>query len=132
LSPPRETSARLLELEQILAHSRNALATDRDADSVALHLADVPSERMRRFTSLLRTGASGDNDAIDAVTMRLLLNDYTAAVGHLRAIARVAAAGIDAAAIPVRESQRFIRLEERREQKQEPRDTQTAGGPEGP
>ena len=129
MSPARETAARLLELEQILAQSRNALAADRDADPVALHLADVPVERMRRFTSVLQQGAGGGNDEIDAVTMRLLLNDYTAAVGHLRAIARVAAAGIDAAAVPVRESQRFVRLDDRRAQKLESHGAQPTGEP---
>jgi hypothetical protein len=78
----------------------------------------MPIERIRRFTHAL--GAAGghvDNDAIDILTMRLLLNDFSGAVGHLRAVANIAASLIDKAARPVKDAQRFMKLENGREEK---------------
>ena len=78
----------------------------------------MPTERIRRFTHAL--GAAGgdvDNDAIDILTMRLLLNDFSGAVGHLRAVANIAASLIDKAAKPVKDAQRLIKVETGREEK---------------
>lgn len=78
----------------------------------------MPTERIRRFTHALGTpGGDVDNDAIDILTMRLLLNDFSSAVGHLRAVANIAASLIDKAAKPVREAQRVVKVENGREEK---------------
>ena len=109
-----DRSERLLELDRILARDR-AASFSGDGDSVALHLGAVPAERIRALTAVLGRSTTGDNDEIDTVEMRLLLNDYTSAVGHLRAVARSAAARIDEAAAPVREAQLFMERDLRRE-----------------
>jgi FkbM family methyltransferase len=110
LSAARTASERLLEIERILGQPAAAAPDEPDADPVALHLSAVPLERIRQLTSLLQDG-SADNDDVDAVAMRLLLNDYAAAVRHLRAVARLAADRVDAAAGPVRDSQLFLERE---------------------
>jgi len=103
---------RLLDLERILAQSRSTGAKAGDADPVTLHLADVPVERIRRFTAELQS-ADGNRDEITAVTMRLLLNDYSTAVAHLRAVARIAIDKIESAVEPIRDCQKFLRREDK-------------------
>jgi hypothetical protein len=46
-----------------------------------------------------------------------LLNDFSGAVGHLRAVANIAASLIDKAAKPVKDAQRLIKVETGREEK---------------
>jgi hypothetical protein len=121
LSLPTPASERVLELERILAQDRRAtpVSIESQTDPATLHLTEMPTERIRRFTHALSTtgGAAIDNDAIDILTMRLLLNDFTSAVGHLRAIANIAATLIDNAAKPVRDAQRFFKVENGHEEK---------------
>jgi hypothetical protein len=120
LSAFRSAAERLLELERIIArdratHTRTGLD---GSDPVALHLASVPADRIRYFTESLRSnGSDPDNDAVDVLTMRLLLNDFTTAVEHLRGVAAIAATMIDHAAKPVRDSQRLVKYEDKREAK---------------
>jgi hypothetical protein len=103
---------RLLDLETILAQSRSTAAKPADADPVTLHLADVPIDRIRRFTAELQA-SDGNRDEVTAITMRLLLNDYSTAVAHLRAVARIAIDKIDSAVEPIRDCQKFLRREEK-------------------
>lgn len=120
LSLPPPASERVLELERILARDRRATPTNSESqtDAAALHLSEMPTERIRRFTHALgTTNGDVDNDAIDILTMRLLLNDFTGAVGHLRAVANIAASLIDKAAKPVKDAQRMVKVENGREEK---------------
>ena len=117
MSAADDLAERLLELDRILSHER-AASFSGEGDPVSMHLDAVPSERIRELTSLLQRRAATGNDEIDAVAMRLLLNDYTAAVGHLRAVARLAATRIDDAAAPVREAQLFMKRDLRREERE--------------
>ena len=120
MSLPTAASERVLELERILAHDRRVASagSESQTDPAALHLAETPTERIRRFTHALGTaGLDADNDAIDILTMRLLLNDFSRAVEHLRAVANIAAADIDRAAKPVRDTQRLIEVENGRVEK---------------
>lgn len=112
MSAQEDTPTRLLNLERILAQSKNQTTSAGDADPVTLHLASVPTDRIRRFTSELESAGDGD-DALAAVTMRLLLNDYASAVAHLRAVARLAVARMDAATTPIRACQKFLRHEDK-------------------
>lgn len=117
MSAADDAAKRLLDLERILAQSRTSESVGGgDVDPVTLHMADVPTERIRRFTTELQS-ANGDRDEIAAVTMRLLLNDYTTAVAHLRAVARISVARIESALEPIRECQKFLRREEKIEMK---------------
>ena len=112
MSPADDAAKRLLDLERILAQSRGSEPASGDADPVTLHIADVPVERIRRFTAELQS-ANGDGDEIAAVTTRLLLNDYTTAVAHLRAVARISVVRIESALEPIRQCQKFLRHEEK-------------------
>jgi hypothetical protein len=118
VSASDDFSARLLELDRILSRER-ATSFSGEGDPVSLHLGAVPTERIRALTSVLEPTVDRDNDEIDAIAMRLLLNDYSSAVGHLRAVARSAATRIDDAAVPVREAQLFMKRELRREERVE-------------
>jgi len=120
LSLPTPESGRILELEGILAHDRRSLPArgESQTDPAALHLTEMPTERIRRFTHALgTTGGNLDNDTIDFLTIRLLLNDFTSAVGHLRAVANISASLIDTAAKSVREAQELMKVEDGREEK---------------
>ncbi len=106
----RTPTERLQRLEQILSSSKPALTlTTLDArDAATNHLQAAPLERMRQLTVELQSRSDGGQDEVDALAMRLLLNDYATAVAHLRAIARDAGERIDAAATPLNESRRAI------------------------
>jgi hypothetical protein len=107
----RDTSERLTHLEQILSQTASAsAAVAADATNAAeVHLGSVPAERIRLLTAeLLRTGSPG-LDEIDAVVMKLLLNEYSNAVDHLRAVANLAAATIDGVTAPMLDTERAVR-----------------------
>ena len=106
----RTPTERLQRLEQILSSSRPALTlTTLDArDAATNHLQAAPLERMRQLTVELQSRSDSGLDEVDALGMRLLLNDYATAVAHLRAVARDAGERIDAAATPLNESRRAI------------------------
>jgi hypothetical protein len=115
VSLSRDRAERLIELEQILACSRTttALSREGDAEPATVHLAGVPDERIQRLTGELRACSDIDHDEIAAITARLLLNDYGTAVGHLRAVARLAVARIDEAAATINDCQESIRREQK-------------------
>jgi hypothetical protein len=132
VSAADDLSERLLELDRILSRERPASFSN-EGDPVSLHLTAVPGERIRELTSFLTRTMEHDIDEIDVVAMRLLLNDYTSAVGHLRAVARSAAARIDDAAMPIREAQLFMKRDLRREEREElKRELGAKAGPEEP
>jgi hypothetical protein len=104
-------SHRLQRLQQILADSQSASrASEERRDPAELHLANVPLERIREVTRELEKRAGEVPDAMDVLTMRVLLNDYTSAVAQLRAVARLVEPRVDAAASPIQEARRFVRL----------------------
>jgi hypothetical protein len=105
-----DTAGRLAALEQILGHTASGTApiSATDADTVDAHLGRVSAERIRRLTAAFQGDSSQPLDAIDAIVIRLLLDEYSKAVSHLRAVARLAAATIDGAAEPVREARRSV------------------------
>jgi hypothetical protein len=102
-----DTAIRLSQLEQILAATA-ARTASAGSDAAGVHMSSVPSERIRALTVALDDGNGRDVDELDAVVMRLLLEEYVTAVSHLRAVARLAAARIDAATAPVREARRAV------------------------
>jgi hypothetical protein len=102
----RDTSARLAHLEHIL--SQTTPGSRNEADAADVHLASVPVERIRRLTAELQHDSSRQPDEIDALVMRLLINEYATAVAHLRAVARMAASRVDGAAAPMREARRAL------------------------
>jgi hypothetical protein len=81
-------------------------ATKRGSDPADAHLASVPLDRIRRMTAELQQDSGNDNNA---TTVSPLLNDYTTAVTHLRAVARLAEERIAAAAGPIRDASKVVR-----------------------
>jgi len=85
---PSNPSTRLARLDQILTQSPPAPASRTgDVDPGQVHLTSVPLDRIKGLTTELRERADSTPDDIDALTIRLLFNDYKAAVAHLRAVA---------------------------------------------
>ena len=119
LNAPSRSHERLAEIERLLAQTTAVMrANDHVADPVGVHLAEVPEARIRVLTRMLQPQPTDGNDDIDVLAMRLLLNDYIAAVAHLRAVARVAASLVDGVATPVKQGHRLLRLDDKRRLKQ--------------
>lgn len=105
----RDTSERLARLEQILSRTDGAQTVIGDtANPAEVHLGSIAEERIRLLTAELHGAGSGEDEPADALLMKLLLNEYTAALGHLRAVARMSAAIVDGAAAPMREMERAV------------------------
>jgi hypothetical protein len=83
-----------------------AIRDDSDGEPAEAHLAGVQVERIRRLTRELQHSARNDDDAM---TIGLLLKDYTAAVTHLRAVASVAEQRVTAAAGTIHDASNRIR-----------------------
>jgi len=107
----RDASERLVRLEQILSQTPSVsdAAPAGSTDAAHVHLKAVPTERIRLLTAELQGAGSSELDESDAVVMKLLLNEYSSAVGHLRAVARMAAAAVDGVTAPTLETERAIR-----------------------
>jgi hypothetical protein len=110
---------RLTRLLQILTQSRpvSAQSGPESPDAADVHLASVPLERIGQITRELENRAGEETDEIDALAMRLLLNDYVIAVAHLRAVARLAEQCVDAAWTPVDDARSLVRRHLKREHK---------------
>jgi hypothetical protein len=102
----------LQELEQILSQSVVPMSAQRgDADPVRVHLDSVPLERMRRLASELQQQSPDAADDLDSVMVRLLLNDYTAAIAHLRAVARLAEQNVASAGASIHGAKALLQQE---------------------
>lgn len=91
-----------------------------DADPAHVLLDRAPIERVRQVTSELQHRGAGDDDDVDAVTARLLLNDYAAAVTHLRAVVLFAEQRFEAATHLIEEARRLARRQQKLERKRAP------------
>jgi hypothetical protein len=115
-----DPSDRLARLERILAQ-RPAAETSNEpvTDAVQLNMRSLPTDRIRQLTSELQRRSHVESDTIDALEMRLLLNDYSTAVAHLRAIARITASRLATVAEPIRRAGRWVeRMHEKQERAQ--------------
>jgi hypothetical protein len=113
-------SQRLRRLEQILAESRPPVlgVPGNDWDAAVRQLEAAPFDRIQRITAELLQ-SHGPNDEVDAVAIRLLLNDYAAAVCQLRTFIRLTVERVDAAADPVGEARGAVRRETRARENRE-------------
>jgi hypothetical protein len=111
----RDPITRLAQLEQILAQtsSGSALAQIADREPAQAHLNSVATDLIRSLVAELRQPSTAGTDAVDGVIMRLLLNEFGGAVGHLRAVARLAATHVDHAAGPLRDARRAVHRSEK-------------------
>jgi hypothetical protein len=78
------------------SHARGPAAAD-GSDAVEWRMRNVPIDRIAHVTMELQQRGDAAVDAVDALAMRLLLNDYTVATTHLRSVARIAAQGLASA-----------------------------------
>lgn len=108
-------SERVRLLDSILASSRHALAgaVRVDVAPAELHLRSIPFERIQQLTAILKDGAAHADDDIDRLCARLLLTDYVAAVAHLRAVARIAAARIEDTPASLKPARGFANRQEK-------------------
>jgi hypothetical protein len=120
MSASHQPSARLARLDRILSQSPLATASHAtaDTDPGQVHLMSVPLERIQALTLELQERSATDIDDVDAITMRLLLNDFKAAVAHLRAVANGADARLHTAGAELHESRKRLRREEEMAMKQ--------------
>jgi hypothetical protein len=110
-----DSAWRLQQLAQILAESKALASTSaRDTDPADVHIGSVALERIRRLTAQLTQQAATDIDDIDRLAMRLLLNDYTAAVAHLRAAMRLTEQRMAEATLPIQEAGLHVKQREKR------------------
>jgi hypothetical protein len=105
---PTHTIQRLKRLEEILAHAPAPPSATADLAPEDVHLASVGVDRLRQLHAEVELRAGAAPDMVDGVIMRLLLDVYVNAVTHLRAVARMAAARVDAAAAPVSDARRAV------------------------
>ena len=107
-------SPRLARLDRILSQSPLHVATHAptDTDPGQVHLTSVPLERIQSLTLELQERSPADADEVDAITMRLLLNDYKTAVAHLRAVANGVDSRLHAVGAELHESRKTVRREE--------------------
>jgi hypothetical protein len=115
MSAAPDGSWRLQRLAQILADSKALASTSaRDTDPADVHIGSVALERIKRLTSQLTLQAPTDIDDIDRLAMRLLLNDYIAAVAHLRATMRLTEQRMSDATLPIQEARLQVRQRDKR------------------
>src|SRR5690349_601169 len=91
-----DPSTRIGRLVSILGDG--SLAPASATDPADIHLRSVATERLRQLTTELRD-ATGTTE-VEALTVRVLLNEYRAAVMHLRIVAQMAATRVENAARP--------------------------------
>ena len=77
-------------------------------DMVELHLGSVRLERIQRLTREVDGRVGNEIDELDRVAMRLLLEEYVAAVAHLRAVLRDGAQAVEDAPAALKTVRRYI------------------------
>lgn len=111
-----DLSRRLQRLEAfVAARPPQGAATSTDSSDLAeWHMRSVMLDRIARLTMELQRRGDAEIDVVDALEMRLLLNDYTASTTHLRAVTRIAKQGIADASSHLRGVRTIIERELRR------------------
>jgi hypothetical protein len=106
---------RLEQLERLLVEHRPSFRDDTgdEVESTAARI-DAVLQRLRQLTTAMQRRNADINDPLDRVTMRLMLEDYAAALSHLRASIRHAEHLLSSVAKTVTDAQRFVRLETKR------------------
>jgi hypothetical protein len=78
------------------------------------HERSVMLDRIARLTMELQRRGDATVDVVDALEMRLLLNDYTASTTHLRAVTRIAKQNMDTASSKLKAVRTTLERELRR------------------
>lgn len=117
--PTDDLNARVMRLAEMLERFPT-LDPDPDpsaaqADPVVARLGNIPDERLRRLAAMLRERIDEpDIDAADALMLRLLLDEYSAAVRQLRAATKVIEKRLNAARFVVADGRRAAASERAR------------------
>jgi hypothetical protein len=112
MTSPHHPSTRLSRLDRILSQAESSPTRAGDSDAGQVHLASIPLERIRGLTIELQERSFAVQDDIDAITMRLLLNDYKTAVAHLRAVTDGVGAQLQESASQLSLTRKELRREE--------------------
>jgi hypothetical protein len=121
MSHDLDVASRLERLEQLLDQCRIPSAADAgrgpDAEAAVIRLEGLLN-RIQRLAREVQSGLAHrhDADALDGVTIRLLLDDYAAAVQQLRASTIDAGRRLAMVAHVIGDGRRFIREERKRRQ----------------
>ena len=86
------------------------------SDLADWHMRSVMLDRIAHLTMELQRRGDAVIDAVDALEMRLLLNDYTASTTHLRAVTRIAKEGMATASSQLRGVRKTIERDLKREE----------------
>lgn len=86
------------------------------SDLADWHMRSVMLDRIAHLTMELQRRGDAVIDAVDALEMQLLLNDYTASTTHLRAVTRIAKEGMATASSQLRGVRKTIERDLKREE----------------
>lgn len=102
-----DDSTRLARLAGILNESSpRRLAVS--PDPVEQHLASVRLDRIQRLARESQERIGIEADELDRVAMRLLLEEYSSAIVHLRAVAHASATVMEGAPAALKDVRRFV------------------------
>jgi hypothetical protein len=106
---------RLEELERLLVQHRPWF---RDNSGNGVEAVDArigrTLDRLRQLTTAMQRRNSDNDDPLDRVTMRLMLEDYAAVLSHLRASVRTAEQLLSSVATTVTDGHRIVRRQSKR------------------
>jgi hypothetical protein len=112
-----DLSRRLQRLQAyVAAKPPQADPTATSSDLADWHMSSVMLDRIAHLTMELQRRGDAVIDAVDALEMRLLLNDYTASTTHLRAVTRIAKARIATASSRLKGVRKTIERDLQREE----------------
>lgn len=111
---------RLLKIEQLLTQTI-ALGGGNSADPAPAR--EALAQRVRLLSGELKHSDGGEPDEFDAITMRLLLNDYVLLVSTLRTLAREAETKVLTAGRLFKESRKRFEQQEKLKLRREARET---------
>ena len=86
------------------------------SDLADWHMRSVTLDRIAHLTMELQRRGDAVIDAVDALEMQLLLNDYTASTTRLRAVTRIAKEGMATASSQLRRVRKTIERDLQREE----------------
>jgi hypothetical protein len=101
-----DASQRLMQLARILSDARSSAAGSTPDPAEYRHRVGL--QRIQHLTAQLDERAGRDIDGVDAVTMRLLLEDYANALAALRAAAGEDSNILERSAAALRTDQRRV------------------------
>ena len=116
MSAAHDSSDRLVRLTQIL-NGTSAPHVTSTSDAAEMHLRSVRLERIRELAAELDRRGGQTSEPVEGIAIRLLLDEYTAAVAHLRAVVRIAVNLVDSAPAPLKVVRKYVHQQVKRQEK---------------